>query len=109
MVLADVIEAALECPDCVAAVEWHLVRCRPTECGVVAAWAADATSPRVSAVGAMLSAAPAAHEAHDRCGVRHGPGPGVEVGGLETRSDDVGAYALHPGGFVLDLDSPAAG
>ena len=72
MATTDEIDQALECGDCNDALEWHLQRCRPTECGVVNAWAIDTVAPRRSAMAAMMASAADTHESHDHR-VAHDP------------------------------------
>ena len=65
MATTSEIDDALECSDCNDALDRHLDRCRPTECGVVNAWAIYSTAPRASAMEAMMTAAGGTHESHD--------------------------------------------
>ena len=72
---AAAITAALDCGDCAADMDRHLVRCRPMSCLVVEAFVSAGPAGRTAAMGAMLTASPEAHEAR-RC--RCSPGTGIK-------------------------------
>ena len=72
------IAAALECHDCSDALEWHLTRCRPTECEIVNAWTLDTADPKRSAMAAMMAGAAGTHESHDHRVVHDPPIPDLD-------------------------------
>ena len=65
------IEDALECGVCNQALDWHLVRCRPMACPVVADWVNASDQQREAAMAALVDAGSPDHGLGG-CG-RHSP------------------------------------